>query len=307
MNQTTYALNHVRSLYPNVEVLLDEPMSNHTSFKIGGMVKAIFMPKRAQELAEISRILSRNNVQPLIIGKGTNLLVDDKALDLIVIKTTGLNEITKISDNELIAGSGALLSKIALFAYENEMIGFEFAHGIPGTLGGAIVMNAGAFGGEMRDVIKASSAYNIAVGAYTVEGDEHAFAYRASRFTGVDKKSIVLSSIISLQKGYKEVIAAALEELAIRRAENQPLEMPSAGSSFKRPQTGYAASLIEQAGLKGYAVGGAAVSMKHAGFIVNHGGATFSDVIAVMEHIMKTVYKQFGIVLEPEVKVIRGQ
>ena len=328
MNHINPALTRIRNKLPNIEILVAEPMKNHTSFRIGGCVQAVISPKETQEVITLCQILQEYNIKPLIIGNGTNLLVDDCALDLIVIKTTYLNEMTKLSDNKIIAGSGTLLSKLAVFACENDMTGLEFAHGIPGTLGGAVTMNAGAYGGEMKDVIRVTTAYCPKNGIYTIKDSEHDFSHRKSRFSELEPNSVktrdpysphrawalcqrfnevIISSEVELSKGSKEEIKSLMGEFSKKRRESQPLDIPSAGSVFKRPKEGYAAAMIEQAGLKGYTVGEAQVSEKHSGFIVNMGSAKFSDVIAVMEHVKETVFAQFGVELEPEIKIIRGE
>jgi len=307
LNHINTALTRIRNKLANIEILCEEPMKNHTSFRIGGCVQAVISPKETQEVIILCQILQEYNIKPLIIGNGTNLLVDDCALDLIVIKTTYLNEMTKLSDNKIIAGSGTLLSKLAVFACENDMTGLEFAHGIPGTLGGAITMNAGAYGGEMKDVIRVTTAYCPENGIYTIKDAEHDFSHRRSRFSELEPNSFIVSSELELSKGSKEEIKSLMGEFSKKRRESQPLDLPSAGSVFKRPKQGYAAAMIEQAGLKGYTVGDAQVSEKHSGFIVNMGSAKFSDVIAVMEHVKETVFTQFGVELEPEIKIIRGE
>ncbi len=290
---------------PDIECRRDEPMNRHTSFKIGGAVAALFLPSTKGELSELLRLMHHSGVRPLIIGNGTNLLVDDQALDLVVIKTHGmLTDIRLIDAVTITAESGALLSRVAVFAQEHGLGGLEFAHGIPGTLGGAVAMNAGAFGGEMKDIVIETVSLSTGGERTVTSGDDHAFAYRRSRFSETD--NVVVSSTLRLTPGDPETIAASMRALAEKRRASQPLELPSAGSTFKRPATGYAAALIDQAGLKGYAVGGAMVSPKHAGFVVNTGGASFGDVLAVMEQVQETVLRQFGIALEPEVKIIRA-
>jgi UDP-N-acetylmuramate dehydrogenase len=306
LNSINTALSKINNKLPNIEILRDEPMKNHTSFRIGGCVQAVISPKNTQELISLYQILQEYGIKPLIIGNGTNLLVDDCSLDLIVIKTMRLNEITKLGDDKLIAGSGTLLSKLAVFACENDMAGLEFAHGIPGTLGGAITMNAGAYGGEMKDVIRETTAYCPEKGIFTIKDAEHEFSYRISCFSKPESNSVIISSEIKLDKGSKEEIKSLMGELSKKRRESQPVDVPSAGSAFKRPKNGYAAALIEQAGLKGYTVGDAQVSEKHSGFIVNRGEAKFSDVMAVMEHVRETVFSQFGVELESEIKIIGG-
>jgi UDP-N-acetylmuramate dehydrogenase len=303
MDAISTALETSGRLLPSIECRLNEPMKNHTSFRIGGPVRAMFLPKSEAELTELCTVLRDSGVRPLIMGNGTNLLADDKPLDLIVAKTSGLGNIELTSEAEITAESGVIISKLAMFACESGLSGLEFAHGIPGTLGGAVTMNAGAYGGEMKDVIQATTALNPETGMFFVTGDEHGFSYRHSRFS--DKEDIILSSVIRLRKDDSAKIRARMDELSQRRRESQPLDLPSAGSTFKRPKDGYAAALIDQAGLKGFTIGGAAVSEKHAGFIVNRGDASFDDVMAVIEHVRETVLGTTGIELETEIKTIR--
>jgi len=300
----TSAIEAASNELPMMARRLGEPMKNHTSFKIGGPVRAMFFPENAGELARLCGILGECGAEPLIIGNGTNILANDGALDVIAVKTTGLCGIERTGEAEITAGAGAPLSRLAAAACMHGLSGLEFARGIPGTLGGAVAMNAGAYGGEMKDIVHATEAYGPKTGMRAVIGDGHGFAYRHSIFHGTGE--IVLSSAMRLHKAGKETIEAKMDELDARRREKQPLELPSAGSTFKRPREGYAASLIERAGMKGYTVGGAQVSEKHAGFIVNRGGASFSDVLAVIERVREAVLKQFGVELELEVKIIKG-
>ncbi|HHT17768.1 MAG TPA: UDP-N-acetylmuramate dehydrogenase [Papillibacter sp.] len=305
MNTISHALDTLLQRFPEADIRRDEPMSRHTSFRIGGAVRAMLFPKSAEEMKGFLQTLREAGVEPLVIGNGTNLLVQDGELDLVVIKTqSGLSQIRRTGETEITAGSGTLLSRLAVFAQEQGLGGIEFAHGIPGTLGGAVLMNAGAYGGEMKDVVVKTAALAPDGGEVTVEGEAHGFAYRKSRFE--ESGEVILASTLSLYKKDPGEIAREMEALAQRRRESQPLTLPSAGSTFKRPKTGYAAALIDEAGLKGFRIGGAAVSEKHAGFVVNLGGATFGDVLAVMEHIQKTVFARCGVELEPEVRIIRA-
>ena len=305
MDKISLAIDDAKSRLPSLMNRLEEPMRKHTSFRIGGPVRAMFFPKSAVEMMELYKVLHEYEIEPLIMGNGTNLLVEDKPLEKIVIKTTNLDTIEHTGEAEITAGAGALLSKLAVYAYEYELSGLEFAHGIPGSLGGAVTMNAGAYGGEMKDIVHTTIAYNILTEKISVADEEHGFSYRRSRFS--DTGDIVLNSVISLKKADKDSIKARMDELGSRRRESQPLDLPSAGSTFKRPREGYAAALIEQAGLKGYTVGGAQVSEKHSGFVINRGGATFSDVLAVIEHVQKEVFKQFKIELELEVRKVNNE
>ena len=289
----------VREEFEGADIIENASMREHTSFKIGGRARYLFTPKTKEELFYILSLCRDSNVRCEIIGNGTNVLFSDDLPELAVIKTSdGLDKVELTGDREIYAECGATLSKIAVFAMRHGLEGFEFAHGIPGSLGGAVVMNAGAYGGEIKDVVTKVDAVS---GTYTAE--ECDFSYRHSRFS--DSGDIVLGAAITLQKGDPDAIKGRMDELLERRRSSQPLNMPSAGSTFKRPVGGYAAALIDQAGLKGYSVGGAKVSEKHAGFVVNSGGATFDDVVNLMEHIKKTVFENSGIMLEPEVKIIR--
>ena len=301
MDTISAAIDAVHNKLPKIKFRLMEPMRRHTSFRIGGPARAMFFPDEPAVLPDLCGLLDEYGVAPFIMGNGTNLLADDKELDLVVINTMGLNSREQTGATEITAGAGVLLSKLAVFASECRLSGLEFAHGIPGTLGGAVVMNAGAYGGEMKDVVRSTTAYNPKSGVFTIIDEEHKFSYRESRFTSGD---VILSSVIELKKGDIESVRAKMGELYARRHGSQPLDIPSAGSAFKRPATGFASSLIEQAGLKGFLVGGAQVSEKHSGFIVNRGGATFSDVMAVIDNVKEKVFKEFGVELELEIKII---
>ena len=304
MDAILQAIEAVNRKLPELESRRNEPLKNHTSFKIGGPVRSMFFPESPAGLGALIAILGGCGVIPLVIGNGTNLLAGDGALDLVVINTTGLNSIGQTGECELSAEAGASLSKLAVFAFGCGLSGLEFAHGIPGTLGGAVSINAGAYGAEMADVVIRTRVIRVNTGMITVAGEEHEFSYRHSRFS--NSGEIILSSDIRLCKGDPEKIREVMDRLNDRRRDSQPLDLPSAGSVFKRPGTGYAAELIEQAGLKGYTSGGAQVSEKHSGFIVNRGGASFTDVMSVIEHVRETVFKQFGIELELEIKVVAG-
>ena len=305
MDAISSAIKSVQDRFPNVRCKLEEPMKNHTSFKIGGPVRAMFFPECDSSLTALHSLLCGYGITPFVMGKGTNLLADDKALDIVVINTAGLGGIGCSDTMEIKAGAGVLLSMLSVYACEHGLSGLEFAHGIPGTLGGAVAMNAGAYEGEMKDVVHSSSVYSPKTGTFTVTGTEHMFSYRRSRFTDTDE--VIVSSVIRLQSGDVEGIRALMSELNERRSGSQPLELPSAGSTFKRPKEGYAARFIEQAGLKGFTIGGAQVSKKHSGFVVNCGGASYSDVMAVIGHVQETVFKQYGIELELEVRILTGR
>ena len=307
MDNISKAINQIKNNHPHIDIKSNEPMRNHTTFKIGGEVRLMIFPETTDGLTDIYDILYTNNITPFILGNGSNILVSDDFHDLVVISTSKLCAVSLLETDDteygdINAEAGVLLSNLAVFVYEKGLTGFEFAHGIPGTLGGAVVMNAGAYGGEMKDVVINTVAYNKDKGIHRLTATDNDFSYRKSRFTSTG--DLVLSSTLRLKYGDKQSIKQKIDELSKRRRESQPLDLPSGGSTFKRPKEGYAAALIEQAGLKGYTAGGAQVSERHSGFIVNKGNATFSDVMAVIDHVQETVFKQSGIELESEIKII---
>lgn len=284
-------------------ILTDEPLSRHTSFRIGGPAKYFVEPQSAEDINNIIKLCRTENMPFAIIGNGSNLLVSDKGFDGVVISISkGMRRIE--TDGERIyAEAGALLSLIAKEALNNSLTGFEFAGGIPGTLGGAVVMNAGAYGGEMVQVIESVKVLDKAGNMLTLSNAELEFGYRHSVIP--EKEYIVVAATIKLSKtDNTEAIKNTMQELLAKRKEKQPLEFPSAGSTFKRPEGYFAAKLIEDAGLKGFTVGGACVSEKHSGFVINKGQATAKDVLLLIDHVSKTVYERFGVELEPEVKML---
>ncbi|MCL2569397.1 MAG: UDP-N-acetylmuramate dehydrogenase [Oscillospiraceae bacterium] len=287
-----------------LRVLESEPLALHTSFRIGGPVRAMVLPNGEAEIVLAAQILRETGIRPIIIGNGSNLLADDGPIDAVVLKTqNGASaEVQQLSAHTIYAPAGMLLSRVATAARDLELTGLEFAHGIPGTLGGAIYMNAGAYCGEMAQVVSEVRYLDENLVERTISGDEAGFAYRHSRFSDTD--AIILGATLTLSPGDRAEIQAKMDDLAGRRKASQPLEWPSGGSTFKRPKEGYAAALIEEADLKGFVVGGAQVSEKHAGFVINRGGATCDDVLRLMEHIQETVYQRTGILLEPEIKRI---
>ena len=295
-------LRDARSRRPELMILENEPMSRHCSFRIGGACDAMLLPSSIEDVEAVCALLAECGEKPLLMGNGTNLLVTDAPLHRIVLRMgEDFSRIDPVNGTALRAESGATLSRLALFAAAHGLAGLEFAHGIPGTLGGAVSMNAGAYGGEMKDVV--TSVTYLDKDLFLRETDDAGFSYRRSRFSDTD--CIVLGAKISLHEDDPDAIRERMRSLAERRKSSQPLDMPSAGSTFKRPAGGYAAALIDEAGLKGYTVGGAQVSEKHAGFVVNRGGACFDDVLRLIEHIQSEVYRVSGIELEPEVKIIR--
>ncbi len=292
----------IRSLLPALELRENEPLSRHSSFRIGGPAPLLALPASPEELAALCALLKEKGHRPFIMGNGTNLLFPDEGLDRVVIKLCpNLSEIT-VAGHTITAGAGATLSRVATAAMNAGLSGLEFAHGIPGSVGGGVVMNAGAYGGELKDCVTVTDYLDENLALRTLTGAEHEFSYRHSVLS--DRDWTVVRSVFTLTPGDRESIAARMQELAAKRRDSQPLDMPSAGSTFKRPAGGFAAALIDEAGLKGYAVGRAQVSPKHAGFVVNTGGATCEDVLRLMEHIQNTVRSRSGIELEPEVRII---
>ncbi len=284
------------------DILLDVPMKNHTSFKIGGNADIFIEPSSVEEIIEIIKLSNKYNVPYYIIGNGSNLLISDKGIRGVVLKTFNCLNNVEVFQNIIESQSGALLSKTANLALNNGLKGLEFASGIPGTLGGAIVMNAGAYSGEMKDVIIETKYIDEDGEICKVVGDQHQFGYRTSIFQGT--KKFIISSKFQLEYGDPVDIKAKMQELNQRRRDKQPLEFPSAGSVFRRPEGYYAGKLIEDSDLKGYKLGGATVSTKHCGFIVNTGEATAQDVLDLIEHIQKTVKQKFDVELKTEVKMI---
>ena len=291
---------------PDLKYVEDEPMAKHISFRVGGAAKRMAFPENAEQLVLLMNFALSCGARALVIGNGTNLLVPDEGLDRLVIDVS--DGMTRIADggqaNEITAQCGASLARIAEYARKKGLSGLEFAHGIPGTLGGAVCMNAGAYGGEIKDVVASVTLLDPEAGIRTLKGEEMQFSYRRSLLSE-HPEYVVLSATFRLERGDSETIGSRMRELMAKRKASQPLEFPSAGSTFKRPEGHYAGPLIEGCGLKGRRVGGAEVSTKHAGFIVNTGGATCADVLALIEKVQKTVYDARGVMLEPEVKIVR--
>jgi len=283
-------------------IKLNEPMKNHTSFRVGGPADILIMPSNTERLVEVLKLCKEKKVPFFIMGNGTNLIVRDKGIRGVVIKTyENFNEY-KVIDNVIEAYAGILLSRIADIALEKELSGLEFASGIPGTLGGAVFMNAGAYGGEMKDIVIQTEYIDSDNQVRVLSGSQHEFGYRSSCIQR--ESGIVLKSRIMLKKGSKSEIKAVMEDLNTRRTEKQPLELPSAGSVFRRPEGYYAGKLIQDCGLRGYRIGGAEVSCKHCGFIVNSDGATAEDIISLIKHIQKSVKAKFGVDMRTEVRIV---
>ncbi|HAL02762.1 MAG TPA: UDP-N-acetylenolpyruvoylglucosamine reductase [Lachnospiraceae bacterium] len=295
-------LNKLINILGDENVFENEPMSMHTTFRIGGPARYFAIVNSEEDLIKTIKLVREENQEYFVLGNGSNILVSDKGFDGVVLQLSGEFDTIHLSGNNIIAGSGLLLSQVAKTALDNSLAGLEFASGIPGTIGGAIVMNAGAYGSEMKDVVKAVRILWLEPDEPTIETltlDDLKLSYRHSILK--ERKGIVLDVKLTLKPGSKEEIKSIMDDLAAKRREKQPLEYPSAGSTFKRPEGYFAAKLIEDAGLKGYKVGTAMVSDKHAGFVVNTGGAKATEVKQVMDHVVHTVNQSFGITLEPEV------
>lgn len=292
----------INAYLPEMKWLHDEPLSRHTSFRIGGPARRMAFPRSTEEAVILSGILQELGVRTILLGNGTNVLFPDGELDAVVLMTTELDKIERIG-SELSAEAGVSLARLATFAWREGLAGLEFAHGIPGSLGGGVVMNAGAYGGALADVLSEVTAL-WPDSVRTLKTDELKLSYRHSIFTE-EPEAIVLRAKLRLQPDDGAAIKARMDELMEKRKASQPLEFPSAGSTFKRPEGNFAGTLIEQCGLKGTRVGGAEVSRKHAGFLINTGGATCADVLALIETVQKAVRDATGIMLEPEVRIIR--
>ncbi len=299
------AIAAVKEALPGMTLLESEPMSAHCSFKIGGPVRALAVPEDVMSLAKLCSILKENHIAPMMLGNGTNILFPDEGLPLLfLVSTEKLQKLFLLPDGAIYAEAGVPLSRLASFAQQNGLAGLEFASGIPGTVGGGTIMNAGAYGGELKDAIESVVClYVPEQRLYELNNEQCAFAYRTSLFKRMGG-CLILSVVFRLEKGEGETIAAKMRELNERRRDKQPLDLPSAGSAFKRPEGHYAAALIDEAGLKGYTVGGAQVSEKHAGFVVNRGGASSHDVYELMMHVRSTVYREKGVELEPEIIIL---
>lgn len=290
----------LREAFPALALRENEPMAAHCSLRIGGPAAVFAEPEDERTLCALWRYLHRHGIPVTVIGNGTNLLVHDEGVRGVVLHLGERFSAISCENERIYACAGATLAKLATAAKEHGLAGLEFAHGIPGSVGGAVMMNAGAYGGEMRDVVT-SVCYLNADGEIG-ETWEPGFSYRHSRFA--ERGEVVTGAWFRLTPDDPEAIHARMMALWAKRSASQPLDRPSAGSTFKRPATGYAAALIDEAGLKGFAIGGAQVSEKHAGFVINTGNATFADVTALMTHIQETVFEKSGVRLEPEVRII---
>ena len=281
----------------------DVPMSKYTTFRIGGNASVMLTPTTDEQLASIIKKCKEDNIKPFIIGNGSNMLISDKGLDTVVINMCRtVPKIELVNGDTVVCDAGATTSKVCNFALENGLTGLEFAFGIPGSAGGAAYMNAGAYGGEMKDVLVECRHIDSDGNFGSLKGEELGLAYRTSAYE--HNGYIITTLVMKLSKGNKDEIRAKMQELLQRRKDKQPLEYPSAGSTFKRPEGYFAGALIEECGLKGYSVGGAQVSEKHAGFVINKGDASAKDVLDLIKYIQDKVLSEKGVMLEPEVRLI---
>lgn len=282
-------------------VLPEEPMSRHTTFKIGGNAEWFLLPKTKEQLLKTLEVIYGAELPCFILGNGSNLLVGDKGIRGAVVCLKNMDSI-KVCGDEIYAEAGAILTRVSTAAVGAGLTGTEFSSGIPGSVGGAVYMNAGAYDHEMKEIIKSVEYMDMQGNFYEIPGEECEFGYRTSKFIGEDY--IILGCTLKLKPGNVDEIKAQIADYTQRRVSKQPIDKPSAGSTFKRPKGYFAGTLIEQAGLKCYSIGGAQVSEKHAGFVINTGGATAEDVLNLIEHIKKMVFEKSGVMLEPEVKMI---
>ncbi len=306
MDWYTQLDKQITDYLPDLRVECDEPMSRHSSFRIGGPARRMAFPERGEQLVLLLGFAEECGARPLVIGNGTNLLVPDEGLDRLVVNTSAMSRLEPGSESCTIrAEAGVSLTRLADFACKQGLTGLEFAHGIPGTLGGAVCMNAGAYDGEMKQVVQSVTLLFPEEGVRTLSCEEMDFGYRHSLLSD-RPDGVVLSAVLRLAEGNEDEIREKMRSLMARRKASQPLEYPSAGSTFKRPTGYFAGTLIDQCGLKGLTVGGAQVSEKHAGFVINLGGATCADVTELIRQVQDRVFAEKGVRLEPEVKIIES-
>ena len=302
MTELTYFQQKISALIPNIELKMNEPMAKHTSFKIGGGAEVMAFPKNAEELSKVLKASALLDEKPAILGAGTNVLAPDGGIPgLVICLKDCMDGLEKLDGNRIRVAAGVTMTRAAVFAANLGLSGLEFAHGIPGTVGGGVYMNAGAYGGEIVQVCESVAVMDMEGNLTERTNEEMQFSYRHSILE--DAGGIVVSAVFKLTPAEPADIKARMKELQGKRSASQPLDLPSAGSAFKRPVGGYAAALIDEAGLKGYQVGGAAISTKHSGFAVNLGGATAEDVKNLLSQVSDIVYEKSGIRLEPEVRI----
>ena len=302
MTNLTVFQDKIINLLPDIELRLDESMAKHTSFRIGGNAEVMAFPKNAVELSKLLKVSAFLDCKPVILGAGTNVLAPDSGMSgLIICLKDCLDGMKRLDGNRIQVMSGVTMTRAAVFAANHGLSGMEFAHGIPGTVGGGVYMNAGAYGGEICQICESVDIMDMEGNLKTLSCEEMRFSYRHSILE--ETSDIVVSAVFKLEPKSEIEIKDKMKELMGKRSASQPLDLPSAGSAFKRPVGGYAAALIDQAGLKGYQVGGAAISTKHAGFAVNLGGATAEDVKNLLQQVSDIVFEKSGIRLEPEVRI----
>ena len=302
MTDRTVFQQKLSALIPQVELRFWEPMAKHTSFRIGGPVEIMAFPKTTTELTVLLQAAETLGIKPVVLGAGTNVLAPDAGFPgLCICLKDALNGMELLDNDRVRIMAGVTMSRAAVFAANQGLSGMEFAHGIPGTVGGGVYMNAGAYGGEICNICESVDVMDLHGNLRTLTKEQMQFSYRHSLLE--EENGIVVAAVFSLRQKDPEEIKAKMKELQGKRSASQPLDLPSAGSAFKRPVGGYAAALIDAAGLKGFSVGGAAISTKHAGFAVNIGGATAEDVKALLQQVSDRVFENSGIRLEPEVRI----
>ena len=302
MLEKTVFQEKITTLLPKMDLRFNEPMAKHTSFRIGGPVEVMAFPKTWEELSNLLKTSALLDIEPAILGAGTNILAPDEGIPgLVICLKDALDGMEQLDDTTIAVAAGVSMTRAAVFAANLGLSGMEFAHGIPGSVGGGVYMNAGAYGGEICQICQSVDVMDMQGNITTYSGSDMGFSYRHSRLE--DEGGIVLRAVFALTPKPLEEIRNLMQDLMNRRKTSQPLDLPSAGSTFKRPVGGYAAALIDQAGLKGFQVGGAAVSTKHAGFVVNLDGATAEDVRNLMAQVSDKVFELSGIRLEPEVRL----
>ena len=302
MTEMTDFQNKIAPLLDGIELRYFEPMSKHTSFRIGGAAEVVAMPKNTEELAKILKVSALLDVKPAILGAGTNVLAPDEGIKgLVICLKDCLSGMEQVDQSRIRVMAGVTMTRAAIFAANLGLSGMEFAHGIPGTVGGGVYMNAGAYGGEIKDICESVEVMDMDGNLTVLTNEEMGFSYRHSVLE--EQTGIVVSAVFRLESKPEDEIRARMKELQGKRSASQPLDLPSAGSAFKRPVGAYAAALIDEAGLKGYAVGDAAISLKHAGFAVNLGNATAAQMRQLLQEVSDIVFEKSGFRLEPEVRI----
>ena len=302
MSELSVFQRNISAFFPEIELRFDELLARHTSFRIGGEAEVMAFPKNANELSALLKKSALLDWKFAILGAGTNVLAPDEGVrGLVICLKDCLDGMRQTDETHIQVMAGVTMSRAAVFAANLGLAGMEFAHGIPGTVGGGVYMNAGAYGGEISDICESVQVMDYSGEVKTLSRDQMDFSHRHSCLEG--REAVVVSAVFGLIPGSSDEIRSKMKDFQQRRMASQPLDLPSAGSAFKRPSGGYAAALIDQAGLKGYRIGGAAISEKHAGFAVNLGGATAADVKALLAQVSETVNNSTGILLEPEIRI----